>query len=251
MIAAAAGTFAGHFASDIGKWYAEEYEKTHRDPGALAENHELRKLVVMAIEEVLDGVGKSEKWSGDKAGKALLENYKKDVRDRLVDAAIDPRFDPIWDQSITECFKPEVKDFAGKKVLSQEAWVYFLEPKYDVRVVPSDAALHDAATALHDHFLETLVGVYRYAFTHHSAIYVAVTTEILKKIWNSVSRIEDGVARIEEKLDSNTQALRDEIRAPRCIQSRCKPTSMKFALRRALLTWCLMKLRRNSMNCLA
>ncbi len=231
MLATAAGSFAVHSASHISAWYAEEFEKNHHDPGELAEIHELRKLVVMAIEDVLDGVVQSENWAGDKDGKDRLENYKKNV-DYLVDAAINPRFEPLWDQNITDYFMTEVKDFTGKKALSQEAWIYFLEPNYDPRVAALHAVVKDAATALHEHFLETLVGVYRDAFTNHPKVYVAVTTEILKKIWNSVSRIEAGVARLEEKADSNTQALREEIRALATGMANAHPAAMQACIKK-------------------
>lgn len=58
----------------------------------MTKNHDLRELVVRSIEAVLDHAIKSVGSESD--GGKLLRTYRRNVRDHLVDAAVDPRFDP-------------------------------------------------------------------------------------------------------------------------------------------------------------
>jgi formylglycine-generating enzyme required for sulfatase activity len=178
-----------------------------RDKGAAAKNHDLRELVIVSIENVLDDVIKSKVGGAD--GVNLLVRYKAKVRDRQGVAAIDDRFKGTWEQTIPQYFKARLEEFSTVKALTPEIWRDFLkEVSYEVLNTDEQTALDKAATALYNDLPKHLVGAYRDALQHHPTVFVAVQTAILQEIWNVVSNVDQKV----DALRDSSQATLAEIR---------------------------------------
>ena len=225
-IAKGAGGIAGHIFGDIFARYADWKGEQHRDKSAAVKNHNLRELVHESIKTVLLSVRTHGGLSA--GGRALLDEYIKQIDQRLLDVAIDTRYEGIWEQSVAGYFKTRLEDFAGVKALTPEFWMHFLEKDFDPETKEIEAytptpdqfaALTIAGNALYEELPKHLVGLYRDALEHHPEIYVAVQTAILQEIWNGVSRVESKVGKAE-------QSIRSEIRELTAAIAKAHPVQM-------------------------
>jgi hypothetical protein len=205
--AAAGGAVAPNIAADLFSRLADWTNEKLRDKGAAAKNHDLRELVVVSIENVLDDVIRTKPGGGD--GVALLKKYKGKVRERQESAVLDNRFKGTWEQSVPTYFKARLEEFYMVKALTPDLWKHFLsEVSYEALNEDEQTALETAATALYNDLPKHLVGAYRDALQHHPTVFVAVQTAILQEIW-------DGVSRVDQKIDAlrnSSQKTLEEIR---------------------------------------
>jgi len=193
-LAGAGQALAPNIAADIYSRLADWTNDKLRDKRKSAKNHDLRELVIMSIENVLDSVIGSK--PGGSIGVKLLKGYQAKVRDRNADVAMDERFKGTWEQAVPQYFKARVEEFASVKALTPDIWKYFLNEDYDALIklhtLNNDqlVALDAAANALYNDLPKHLVGTFRDALQHQPTVYVAVQTAILQEIWNGVSCVD-------------------------------------------------------------
>lgn len=205
---------APNIAADIFSRLADWSGKKLRDKGAAAKNHDLRELVAMSIENVIDEVIQSK--VGGSEGVRLLRRYRAATRDRLAVVAIDERFKGTWEQTVPEFFKARMEDFSTVKAMTPDIWQEFLREAANADLNSNEQeAFEAAAIALHTHLPKHLVGAYRDALEHHPTIYVAVQTALLQELWAGVSRIDSKVdalsgtqAEVLARLDTTSEAIR-------------------------------------------
>ncbi|HEY1683977.1 MAG TPA: hypothetical protein VGG19_04390 [Tepidisphaeraceae bacterium] len=218
-IAGVAQAVAPNIAADIFSRIADWCGAKLRDKGATAQKHDLRELMAISIENVLDDVIKQE--PGGASGVKLLKSYRAAVRDRLELAALDARFKGTWEQSVPTFFKARLEDFATVKALTPGLWEHFLnEVAYQSLDADETLAFKAAADSLYHALPKHLVGVYRDALQHHPRIFVAVQMAILQEIWNATSRVESVVESLRteqksvlDKLDALKTAIRAQFPA--------------------------------------
>jgi tetratricopeptide (TPR) repeat protein len=206
-LAGAGQALAPNIAADLFSRFADWTKGKLRDKGAAAKNHDLRELVIMSIENVLNDVIKSK--PGGRRGVKLLKGCKANVRVRQAVAAVDERFKGTWEQTVPHYFKSRLEEFSTVKALTPDIWKHFLsEVSYDSLNVDEQTALEVAASVLCNELPKHLVGVYRDALQHHPTVFVAVQTAILQEIWNGVT----GVERKVDALRNSSQEILAEVR---------------------------------------
>lgn len=194
LAAVAGGALAGigqalapNIAADLFSRLADWAKEKFRDTAGIAKNHDLRELLIMSIESVLDEVIST--GPGGRPGVKLLKQCRARARNRQATVAIDERFTATWEQTIPQYFKSDLHDFSTVTALNPELWMEFLNegPVNSLRA-DERVALEAAANALHQNLPKHLVGVYRDALQYHPTVFVAVQTAILQEIWSEVSR---------------------------------------------------------------
>lgn len=206
---------APNIAADLYLRLADWSGKKLRDKGAAAKNHDLRELVAMSIENVLDEVITSRPGSSE--GVTLLRKYRAATRSRLRIAAVDPRFKGTWEQTVPHYFKTRIEDFSTAKALTPDIWKQFLnEVAYADLNSNEQAALEAAAAALHTQLPKYLVGAYRDALEHHPTVYVAVQTALLQELWIGISRVDSKVESLnatQSEVLAQLGAIKEAIRS--------------------------------------
>jgi len=211
LAAVAGAALAPSIAAELYARFADWTKGKLRDKGAAGKNHDLREMVVMSIENVLEDVIKIKPGGAD--GVRLLKTYKAKVRERQRTAAIDDRFKGTWEQTVPHYFKARLEEFSSVKALTPDIWKHFLnEVSYDALKPGEQTALDAAVKALYNELPKHLVGVYRDALQHHPTIFVAVQTAILQEIWNGVSRVDHKVDALRTKQESVLAGL-EEVKA--------------------------------------
>ncbi len=187
--------------ADLFSRFADRVKDRLENSDKAAHNHDLRELVILAIENVI-----LESMQGTdlaREGYRRLRYFSDGIRGRVERAAADPRFIDIWEKNIVpEFFLSEKGDLSEVKALTPELWKSFLnEIDYADLSEQERLALDLAANALHSDFPRYLADSYRKSLARHPHLYVALQTAILQEIWRAVEE-----TRLTSKSITQTQS---------------------------------------------
>lgn len=207
-IAANAGmALTPNIAADLFSRFADWIGARYHGRGKAKKGHDLRELVAVAIESVMEDV--VTRGIGGKEGRRIVKQWRLGVRDRLVWASVDDRFCGTWEQTAAHYFKSRLDEFEHVRALTPNIWMNFLnEITYSPLSDDAQTTLKATATALHENLPKRLVGVYCDSFSNDPIIYVAVQTAILQEIWNEAAR----AAKASDRVDTRLATVQNEIR---------------------------------------
>jgi methyl-accepting chemotaxis protein len=201
LVGGMALALAPNFYSDLFSRLADRYRAVPHDPSQSAKNHDLRELVVVSIQNVIDEFVKDRRPKGTLA--AQIKTLRRLVKERLIQVASDDRFADIWEQNIVgSYFHQQVEEFQHVVSLTPGVWQWFV----GMNETDADAARKDGLEALadklHRDLPRHLVGVYRDSFKQNPHILIAVQTAILNGIWETAKRTEANTEELKSKLDA-------------------------------------------------
>ena len=183
-----AGAILSHLVSDDIKKVIESLSHRPRKRGV--KNHDLHRLMVKSIAQVLDDA-----IEAHPGGKKQIKRYIREIEQRLSMVVSDGAFKAVWEQSISGYFGNAVTDFSSVTVMKHDLWRKFLDDAHDVKpehanfIKDEQATLDVAAAALHTHLVEALVTEYRKAFEEDPEIYAAVQMAVYQDILAAINLV--------------------------------------------------------------